>query len=688
MPENPDLLDSRIENELLAGNFFEAIQLLSKIIVSPKPKPRHFTNLSYALIQIGKFTEAIDICELGLNKFLNQQAIKKNLGLALLFDNQFAEALSIFDSLVLSEEANPDYKFHRGLSLFSLGHYELALEDFCACEHSLGSSHELLLNIGACLFKLKLYDKSKTYLDKVARSDANSVLRAKALNNLGSICSEQKNWEDALKYFDLSVQLDPAYFDARINRGVTYNQISKYELALADFQYVFECDPEYPMVRGRLLHQKMICSDWDGSSEILERIERDVEVGKLVIEPFAFQALTEEAGKLLQCAKAYSKTIATNVAPEEKLRFSIKNKKIRLGFVSGEFRDHATLILLIGVIERLDKELFEIYCFDSGYSDGSELRKRLETAGTLVNIATITDDAAAKLIKNLKIDILFDLNTFFGEFRPGIFARHPAVVQVNYLGFPGTSGSSFMDYIIGDEVVIPASHDQFFTEKVIRLPSCYQPNDDRRPIPSLTLSREEEGLPDKAFVFCCFNNTYKITQHTFSLWMTILEKTPNSVLWLLRTSEAGERNLKLAAAKLNIDPRRIIFGNRVRQERHLARHSLADLFLDTLPYNAHTTASDSLWAGLPVLTQVGASFAGRVSTSLLGAVGFAEHLVTQSDSEYVDKAVYFYSNSEHARELRDLLISGRFEVPLFDTLGYSQNFSEALISLREITGNT
>lgn len=686
MLKDPELLDSKIECELLAGNFFEAIKLLSEITVSINSKPKHFTNLSYALIQTGNFTEAIQICELGLSKFPKQKAIEKNLGLALLLSNRFTEALRTFDTLVKSDNTNIDYKFHRGLSLFSLGHYELALGDFSECEQKLGHSYELLLNIGACLFKLKFYNKSKIYLGKVISSDARPVLRARALNNLGSICSELKDWKSALEYFDLSVQIDPEYFDARINRGVTYNQISTYELALADYRYVFERDPEHPLVRGRLLHQKMICSDWDGSAELLKRIEADVELGKPVIEPFAFQALTDNPSSLLKCAAAYARTIVPNTISASKFRFTRKNKKIKLGFVSGEFRDHATLILLIGLLEQLDKKVFEIYCFDSGYSDGSILRKRLEAVSTLVQIVKANDDDAAKLIQDLKIDILFDLNTFFGEFRPGIFARRPAGVQINYLGFPGTSGSSFMDYIIGDDVVIPTSHDEFFTESVIRLPNCYQPNDDCRSTPKVALSKREEGLPEAGFVFCCFNNTYKITPHTFSLWMTILESTPNSVLWLLRTSETGMRNLKLEAAKHYIDPNRIIFGGRVRQERHLARHCLADLFLDTLPYNAHTTASDSLWAGLPVLTQVGNSFSGRVSASLLKAVGVAEHLVTASDSEYVNKAIHFYNNPEYTRELRNLLISGRFDVPLFDTRGYARNFGKTLLSIREISG--
>ena len=301
------------------------------------------------------------------------------------------------------------------------------------------------------------------------------------------------------------------------------------------------------------------------------------------------------------------------------------NPRIRVGYVSGEFRHQATSILMAELFELHDRGRFELFAFDNGMDDGSEIRRRVVAAfDEMVDISRLPDAAAAAAIRARRVDILVDLNGYFGRARQGIFALRPCPIQVNYLGFPGTIGVDYVDYIIADPIVIPPEHRPFYTEKVVHLPETYQVNDRKRRIAERTPTRGEVGLPEAGFVFCCFNNNYKITPTVFDVWMRLLGQVAGSVLWLLEDNPTAARNLRREAQARGIAPERLVFAPRVRLDEHLARHRLADLFLDTLPCNAHTTASDALWAGLPILTALGSAFPGRVAASLLYAAGLPE----------------------------------------------------------------
>jgi predicted O-linked N-acetylglucosamine transferase (SPINDLY family) len=357
--------------------------------------------------------------------------------------------------------------------------------------------------------------------------------------------------------------------------------------------------------------------------------------------------------------------------------------KIRIGYVSGEFRTQATSILMTQLFELHDKNQFEIFAIDNGTDDGGELRARMECAfDEFVDISKLGDLEAVSEINKRNIDILVNLNGYFGGARPGLFSHRPSPIQVNYLGFPGTIGAEYIDYLIADRIVIPENSRLHYLEKIVYLPNCYQSNDSQRKISDRVFTRGELGLPSAGFVFCCFNNNYKLTSSTFDCWMKILKRCEGAVLWLLEDNSAAADNLRREAELRGVNPQRLVFAQRLPLDEHLARHRLADLFIDTLPCNAHTTASDALWTGLPVLTQRGNTFPGRVAASLLTAIGLSE-LITSSEAEYEELAVELATNPQRLAQVTALLEKNRQTTPLFDTQLFTKHIEAAYVAMYE-----
>jgi predicted O-linked N-acetylglucosamine transferase (SPINDLY family) len=348
-----------------------------------------------------------------------------------------------------------------------------------------------------------------------------------------------------------------------------------------------------------------------------------------------------------------------------------------VGYFSADFFEHATSFLMAEMFEKHDKTRFELMAFSFGPPTQDEMHKRLTRAfDTFVDVRDQSDDRIAVLAKEMEIDIAVDLKGYTAGSRPGIFARRAAPIQVNYLGYPGTMGADFMDYLLADPTLIPISEQVHYTEKIAYLPDTYQPNDTRRRISGRQFTRTEAGLPDVGFVFCCFNNSFKIMPDTFECWMRILRQVEGGVLWLLEDNSAAAENLKREATSRGIDPNRLVFAKRVAPDEHLARHRLADLFLDTLPCNAHTTASDALWSGLPVLTQLGQTFAGRVAASLLTAIDLPE-LITANSTDYETLAVQLASDPSNLARIRQKLAQNRSSKPLFDIERFTRNIEAA-----------
>jgi predicted O-linked N-acetylglucosamine transferase (SPINDLY family) len=365
-------------------------------------------------------------------------------------------------------------------------------------------------------------------------------------------------------------------------------------------------------------------------------------------------------------------------------RDSYRHEKLRLAYLSADFQAHATAFLIAELIERHDRSRFEVHAISFGRDDASAMRARLRSAfDRFHDVGAMSHEAIARLIRELEVDVAVDLKGYTQHARPDVLRYRPAPIQVSYLGFPGTMGGDFIDYVIADPIVLPFSEQPFYTEQIVHLPDCYQPNDTKRPTAKATLTRSEAGLAEGAFVFCSFNNNYKINPAVFDVWMRLLAQVPESVLWLLRANETAETNLRAHAQERGIAPTRLIFADRTSLDQHLARHRLADLFLDTLPCNAHTTASDALWAGLPVLTCRGRSFAGRVAASLLQSVGLPE-LGCTNLADYEALALKLATDPLMLGQLRQRLAQNRAHARLFDIDRYRAHIEAAYRRMWEI----
>jgi predicted O-linked N-acetylglucosamine transferase (SPINDLY family) len=590
----------------------------------------------------------------------------------------FEAAAELIDRSIALEPKNPMAFYNRGNALRELKRLDEALASFDQAVAMMPLHVEAWTNRGTVLQEL---GRSAEALSSFDRALALAPLHATALFNRANALRHLKRQEEALASYDRVLALKPDHAEAHDGRGVLLQELRRYPEAFAAYDAAYRLDPTLKYVQGRRLHVKMTMCDWINLDAERAQLTARADAGGSAAEPFEFLCLSSSAEAQLRCARAFADD-----------RFPVRttwrgdrsaHRKIRLGYVSGEFREQATAYLMAGVYECHDRERFEIHAIATGPNDLSPMRTRLERAfDRFHDVRDETDARIADLVRAEEIDILVNLNGYFGQERTAIFALKPAPIQVNYLGFPGTMGAPFMDYIVADEIVLPKDQQRHFAEKVAYLPYTYQPNDRKRAIAELAPSREECGLPETAVVFCCFNNTHKLTPEFFDVWMRLLDRTPGSVLWVLETTPTVSPNLRREATSRGVDPERIVFAPVIKLADHLARVRLADLFLDTLPHNAHTTASDALWCGVPVVSCRGTTFAGRVAASLLSAIGL-EDMVTHSLEAYEATALRLANDPEWRATVRKRLAANRETTPLFDTAGYTRTLEAAYLAMWE-----
>jgi predicted O-linked N-acetylglucosamine transferase (SPINDLY family) len=436
--------------------------------------------------------------------------------------------------------------------------------------------------------------------------------------------------------------------------------------AVAALDRLLQLEPEFPRAIGERFSHRLHDCDWRGYDAEVARLERALRAGARADDPFNTLRLPLDPDVLLACAE----TTARDVFPSRAALWNGErygHERIRVAYLSADFHAHATSYLMAGLFERHDRGQFEVFGLSYGPAVEDAMRRRLKNGFEhFMDVSLASDLEIARRLRALEIDIAVDLKGYTRHGRLGILSHRPAPIQATYLGFPGALGTRFVDYVLADRTIIPAAAARHYTERVAYLPHCYQVTDDRREIASSTPSRAACGLPDAGFVFCCMNAVVKITPSVFGVWMELLRTVEGSVLWLLDSHAAATRNLRSEAAARGIDPRRLVFAPRLPQAEHLARYRVADLFLDTLPYNAHTTASDALWAGLPVLTCRGETFAARVGASIDAAAGIDE-LVTNSLADYGALAVALARDPRRLEALRRKLVDRLRDCPLFDT---------------------
>ena len=693
-----------VQGEL--GRFEDAIQSYEKALVLKPDMIIARGNLGIALAGIGRLDDAIEQYEKVLAVQPADAAALYNRGLARVAQgrledalpdfaaasaaqpgfadptyqraivlsrlSRFAEALPLFDAALALQPDDPEIHSNRSVALWNLGRPGDAL---ASAERSLEldpGNPSAWYNKGVALKGLARFQKALDAFDQVVTFDANN---ADAWNSRGAVLRVLGRPTDAVASFTRAIELRPAYVEALNNRGYTaWSDLGLYAPAMADLKAALKADPGHPYLAGELLHLKMQGADWQDYAALKDTVDAGVRTGKRAIRPFAYQAVSDSPADLKACSEIFAADQFPAQAAQAPARRAAGGK-LRIGYVSADFREQATAYLMAGLYEHHDKDRFEITAFDNGGSDASPMRARLEKSiPKIVDIATLSDDEAAAAIRAAGIDILVNLNGYFGGARMGVFARRAAPVQVNYLGFPATLGAPYIDYILADGIVIPKGEEGSYTEAVVRLPGSYQVNDDKRAIAGDT-ARADHGLPADTFVFCNFNQGYKLTPALFDAWCRILHQVQGSVLWLLDSHEAFRINLAREAEARGLSRERLIFAPPVDLAQHLARLKLADLFLDGLPYNAHTTASDALWAGVPLLTCRGTTFAGRVAASLLTAAGLPE-LITETQADYETQAVALARDDAALKVLREKTAAARTSA-LFDTAGTTRQIEAA-----------
>lgn len=504
---------------------------------------------------------------------------------------------------------------------------------------------------------------------------------ARAHSNLGMVLWDRRQFDPGMTLLRKAVELDPRYAGARVNLGIALYAGGAVDESVEQYREALRLDPDNAAAHLNILPLLLDRCDWDSAEAevnlLLSRWRETRGAGVLdCISPFVSQLVPVPQEFRLRVARHHSTQVAKHVTPAPGLRRAAprRQRRLRIGYVSADFHNHATAHLAAGLFEQHDRDRFETFAYSFGIDDGSEYRRRL-IAGFdhFLEARTLSHHAIAQCIADDAIDILVDLKGYTEGSRPEIMALRPAPIQVNYLGYPGTMGADFIDYIVADRSVIPESDTAGYTEKVAWMPASYQVNDHRQRIAEGVLRRAEHGLPE-GFVFCSFNRHCKIERAMFDVWLRILANSPGSVLWL--QDGPGEQRLRARAVRQGVDPGRLIFARTLPKAEHLARLHFADLFLDTHTCNAHTTASDALWAGLPVLTCPAAGFAGRVAASLLKAIGLPE-LIVPDLGAYEEKAVSFARDPGPLRALAGKVGANRLAMPLFDTSRYTRDLERA-----------
>ena len=605
------------------------------------------------------------------------------LGVLFFQSGDAVRAVHLISQAAQFEPKNPVFLLNLGNALQASGQFARAEESFRRAILLREGFAEAYNNLGNALVGLYRLDEAIKAFSEAISINSNEP---EPYNNRGNALRALGSAEAALTDFQEAIRLRPNYVDAHSNLGYTLIELNQFEGAIKSFESAIRIDPQFEYVRGALVFSRLRVCDWKNYQSQVDLLLADLsQRGAKCVPPWAVLSMTDSLLAQRRAAEIW----AANKHPLQNSLGALPDRdrspdeRICVGYYSADFYEHATAYLIAEILELHDRHRFRIVLFNFGPVTGDAMQRRLKIAAdSFFDVSDLSDSGVAALSRSTGVGIAIDLKGFTQNQRAGIFANRAAPIQINFLGYPGTMGADYIDYIIADRELIPEASRPFYTEKVIYLPGSYQPNDRKRTISAGIVTRSEYGLPDEGFVYSCFNNNFKINPEVFDAWVEILKNVPHSVLWLLADNPSSVRNLRLEAESRGLPAERLVFAPRVPLANHLARHSLADLFLDTWPCNAHTTASDALWAGLPVLTLRGESFAARVGASLLRAVDLPELIMDTRDG-YVSEAIELGRNPALVTALKERLNLGRMTAPLFDSVSYIRKLEAAYLGLME-----
>lgn len=625
----------------------------------------------------GDFLGALALYDSIIQAKPDLEEVHANKGVVLRDLKRLEEALASFNRAL---EINPDLAEaynNRGFVLTELGRLSEALADLDHAIRLRPDFPDAHNNRGVTLRRLnRLMDALASYDRAIALFPS----YGEAWSNRGDVFEALQQTDDATESFERALSLTPMHVDTLLNCALAFQKKGRFREAETLLDRAAHIDPTHKLLLFAAAYGALQNCNWSAQDLVRARLSVECPTGKSIVAPLALLGYLDDPEILRSSSAHYLNNLVGPGTFAAKKPALASHDKIRLAYLSSDFHEHATAYLMADLFERHDRSQFEVYGFSFGRSDQSEMQARLRRAfDQFHDVQSWSDQEVVDLARQLEVDIAIDLKGFTAGERPGIFTRRAAPIQVNYLGYPGTMASDCWDYIVADSTVLPRAEQPFYSEKIVHLGCCYQANDPaRRMDPAPT--RASQGLPDKAFVFCSFNNHSKITRPLFEIWMRLLRAVDNSVLWLLDGGAA--ETLRAEARIRGVDPGRLIMAPLVSQKAHLGRLGLADLVLDTLPYNAHTTASDALWAEVPIITCRGKSFAGRVAASLLTVIHLPE-LITEDLAAYEALALKLARDDAYRNSIRKALSANKRTAALFDGNWFRLNIERAYSTMVE-----
>ena len=697
------------------GQLESAAQSYEKVILINPDYAQAHNNLGTVLNDLGQFDRAVKSYKHALEIKADYAEAYNNLGNAFKNAGQLDNALKNFKNAIINKQDFSEAYYNHGTTLIELGQMNLAVKslqkalninsNYAEAHNNLGValkglgqldlailSYEAAIsiksdyaeafnNLGLTYMKLgQLNDAVKSY-EKALTINPNY---AYANNNFGSVLKQLGQFNSSILYYEKALTINPDFFEAHSNLGNALKYLKRHDDSLASYERAYDLNPDADYILGNLTHSKLHLCNWKELSIYLNKIVKKITNNEKVIVPFNLLALIDDPKLHKKNAELYieDKYPQNNDLPA--IRKYPAHKKIRVGYFSADFRVHPVANLTAELYEIHDRSNFEVYAFSFGPETNDEMNLRIKAGVDYFHdVRSMPHKEVAMLARSVELDIAIDLGGFTQDTRTGIFAMKAAPIQVNYLGYSSTMGAEYMNYIIADLTLIPKDNQQHYSEKIVYLPDSFMVNDTKNKKSAREFTREEVGLPSDGFVFCCFNHHYKITPLVFASWMRILTQVSGSVLWLSDGNETGISNLKKEAEKNGVDGNRLIFAPRLElREDHLSRIKLADLFLDTLPYNAHATTSDALQAGLPVLTCIGESFASRVAASLINSVDLPELIVTTQD-EYELLAIELATEYKKLKIIKNKLNNNLSSSPLYNTPLYVKQIESAYLEMYE-----